>query len=104
MLAKKGGLDLDIAWQTIAASSGNSFVHETEGRLILNGSYDVGFTMELALRDLGFANQFSKEFAVPLKLCNKVVQIFEEGQQRNGRGSQSTQIFKLLEDELGTDL
>lgn len=104
MLAKKGGLDLDTAWQAIAASSGNSFVHETEGQLILNGSYDVGFSMDLALKDLGFANQFSKEFGVPLNLLNKVKQIFEEGHQRYGGEAQSTQIVKLLEDALGTDL
>ena len=104
MLAKKGGLDLDTAWQAIAASSGNSFVHETEGQLILNGSYDVGFSMDLALKDLGFANQFSKEFGVPLNLLNKVKQIFEEGHQRYGGEAQSTEIVKLLEDALGTDL
>jgi 3-hydroxyisobutyrate dehydrogenase len=104
MLAKKGGLDLDTAWQAIAASSGNSFVHETEGQLILNGSYDVGFSMDLALKDLGFADQFSKEFGVPLNLSNKVKQIFEEGHQRYGGEAQSTQIVKLLEDALGTDL
>ena len=104
MLAKKGGLDLDTAWQAIAASSGNSFVHETEGQLILNGSYDVGFSMDLALKDLGFADQFSKEFGVPLNLSNKVKQIFEDGHQRYGGEAQSTQIVKLLEDALGTDL
>jgi len=55
MLAKRGGLDLAKAWEAIAASSGSSFVHETEGQLILNGSYDIAFTMDLALKDLGFA-------------------------------------------------
>ena len=104
MLAKKGGINLDTAWQAIAASSGNSFVHETEGQLILNGSYDVGFTMDLALKDLGFASEFSKELNVPLNLGETVKQIFEEGQQRYGGNAQSTQIVKLLEDALGTDL
>ena len=60
----------------IASSSGNSFVHKTEGQLILNGSYDIGFTMELALKNLGIVGQFSKEFVVPLELANKVKQFF----------------------------
>ena len=55
MLAKRGGLDLAQAYHAIAASSGTSFVHETESQLVLNGSYDIGFTMDLALKDLGFA-------------------------------------------------
>jgi len=38
MVAKKAGIDLGIAYEAIRISSGNSFVHETEGQLILNGS------------------------------------------------------------------
>ena len=60
MLAKRGGLDLAQAWHAIAASSGTSFVHETEGALILNGSYDVAFNIDLALKDLGFALEFGR--------------------------------------------
>ena len=67
MLASRGGLDLATSWQAIAASSGNSFVHETEGQLILNGSYDIGFTIDLALKDLGFAqSNLQKSWACPL--------------------------------------
>ena len=66
MLAKRGGLDLAQAFYAIKASSGTSFVHETEGQLVLNGSYDIGFTMDLALKDLGFAMEFGRKFEVPL--------------------------------------
>ena len=69
MLAKRGGLDLAQAYHAINASSGNSFVHETESQLILNGSYDIGFTMDLACKDLGFATGMGREFGVPLELA-----------------------------------
>ena len=98
MLAKRGGLDL------IAASSGTSFVHETEGQLILNGSYDIAFTMDLALKDLGFAMGFGKEFGVPLELAALAYQTFIKGKAAYGGNAQSTQIVKLLEDALGTEL
>ena len=65
MLARRGGLDLAQAFHAIKASSGNSFVHETESQLILNGSYDIDFTMDLACKDLGFAMKFGREFGVP---------------------------------------
>ncbi len=104
MLAKRGGLDLAQAWRAIKASSGNSFVHETEGQLILNGSYDVAFTNALALKDLGFAMQFGRQFGVPLKLAGLTEQIFQEATAIYGREAQSTQVVKLLEDALGTDL
>jgi 3-hydroxyisobutyrate dehydrogenase len=104
MLAKRGGLDLAKAWEAIAASSGTSFVHETEGQLILNGSYDIAFTMDLALKDLGFAMDFGSEFGVPLDLAGLTKQIFDRGRAAYGGGAQSTQIVKLLEDALETDL
>jgi 3-hydroxyisobutyrate dehydrogenase len=104
MLAKRGGLDLAQAWRAIAASSGTSFVHETEGQLILNGSYDIAFSMDLALKDLGFAMNFGKEFGVPLDLATLTRDTFLKGKAAYGGTAQSTQIAKLLEDALGTDL
>jgi 3-hydroxyisobutyrate dehydrogenase len=104
MLAKRGGLDLKTAWEAIAASSGTSFVHETEGQLILNGSYDIAFSMDLALKDLGFAMGFGREFGVPLDLAGMTNQTFVKGKAAYGGEAQSTQIVKLLEDALGTDL
>ncbi|MFZ2099161.1 MAG: NAD(P)-dependent oxidoreductase [Oricola sp.] len=104
MLAKRAGLDLGKAWEAISASSGTSFVHETEGQLILNGSYDIAFTMDLALKDLGFAMDFGREFGVPLDLAGLTNQTFVKGRAAYGGSAQSTQIVKLLEDVLGTDL
>ncbi len=104
MLAKRGGLDLAQAWKAIKASSGNSFVHETEGQLILNGSYDVGFTMDLALKDLGFAMSFGEAFDVPLDLAARTHAIFLDGKKTYGGSAQSTQIVKLLEDAVGETL
>ncbi len=104
MLAKQGGLDLGQAWKAIAASSGNSFVHETEGQLILNGSYDVGFSNDLALKDLGFALGFGRRFGVPLELAGLVEQTFVRAKATYGGAAQSTQVVKLLEDALGVEL
>lgn len=104
MLARRGGLDLKTAWEAIRASSGSSFVHETEGQLVLNGSYDIGFTMDLALKDLGFAMGFGREFGVPLDLAAQVNQTFLKGRAAYGGQAPSTQVVKLLEDLLRTDL
>ena len=104
MLAKRGGLDLGQAWHAIAASSGNSFVHETEGALILNGSYDIAFNIDLALKDLGFALEFGREFGVPLDLASMTKQTYIAAKAAYGGEAQSPMIAKLLEDLLGTDL
>lgn len=104
MLAKRGGLDLAQAFHAIRASSGNSFVHETEGQVILNGSYDIGFTMDLAAKDLHFATEMGRSFGVPLEVAGLVEQIFRRAQQQYGGDAWSPKVVKLLEDALGTDL
>ena len=104
MLAKRGGLDLGQAWEAIKASSGTSFVHETEGALVLNGSYDVAFNIDLALKDLGFAMGFGREFEVPLDLASATEQTYVAARAAYGGAAQSPMIVKLLEDLLETDL
>lgn len=104
MLAKRGGLDLGQAWHAIKASSGNSFVHETEGALILNGSYDIAFNIDLALKDLGFALRFGREFGVPLDLAGATEQTYVAARAAYGGDAQSPMIAKLLEDLLHADL
>ncbi len=104
MLAKRGGLDLAQSFEAIRASSGNSFVHETESQVILNGSYNIGFTMDLALKDMGFALDMGRSFGVPLELAALVDQIFVRAREEYGGDAWSSQVVKLLEDALGTDL
>jgi 3-hydroxyisobutyrate dehydrogenase len=104
MLAKRGGLDLALAFEAIKASSGNSFVHETESQVILNGSYNIGFTMDLACKDLRLARRLGREFGVPLELAGLVEQTFLRARAQYGGSAWSPMVVKLLEDALGTDL
>jgi 3-hydroxyisobutyrate dehydrogenase len=104
MLAKTGGIDLAQVFHVIKASSGTSFVHETEGQLILNGSYNIKFTVDLAVKDLGFALGIGKAFGVPLDLASVALQTFIRARTVYGGNAMSTQAVKLLEDAVGTDL
>lgn len=104
MLAKRGGVDLGVAFAAIRASSGNSFVHETESQVVLNGSYDIGFTMDLACKDLGFATRLGEDLGVPLVLEPAVAAIFEQARTRYGGSAWSPMVVKLLEDLLDEPL
>lgn len=104
MLAKRAGLDLAQSFEAIRASSGTSFVHETESQVILNGSYDIGFTIELACKDLGFARELGQEHGVPLELASLVEETFIRAREAYGGSAWSPMVVKLLEDALGTDL
>ena len=79
-------------------------VHETEGQVILNGSYDIGFTLDLALKDLGLAVRLRHETGVPLALAERTASAFEEARERYGGSSWSPMVVKLLEDAVGVDL
>jgi 3-hydroxyisobutyrate dehydrogenase len=104
MLAKRGGIDLKLAWEVIKASSGNSFVHETEGQLILNGSYNINFTMDLVRKDLHFAHMMGREFGVPLELAGLTEQILARARATYGGEAQSPMVVQMLEEAVGTDL
>jgi 3-hydroxyisobutyrate dehydrogenase len=104
VLAARAGLDLRQAWEVIAASSGTSFVHETEGQVILNGSYDIGFTIDLALKDLGLALALGQETGVPLDLVELVQGQFAVARDRYGGDAWSPTVVRLLEEETGIEL
>ena len=104
MLAKQAGMDLAMAFEVISASSGTSFVHETEGQVILSGSYDIGFTLDLALKDLALALKLGADRRVPLALASHVRERYEEARERYGGSAWSPTVVKLLEDELGVEL
>jgi len=104
MVCKKYGLDLKTAFHGIKISSGNSFVHETESQVILNGSYDVGFTMDLVCKDVGLFDKLTKKFKIPADISKLMNKKFKEGLAKYGNRSFSTSIVKLLEDYCNENL
>ena len=97
-VAKKSNLDLTKAYKGIAVSSGNSFVHETESQVILNGSYNINFTMDLVLKDTGLFDELAKKLNASLEISPKIVDIFKDGQKKYGSRAWSAMIVKRMED------
>ena len=97
-VAKKSNLDLAKTYKGIAISSGNSFVHETESQVILNGSYNINFTMDLVLKDTGLFDNLAKKLNAPLEISPQIVEIFKDGQKRYGSRAWSSMIVKRMED------
>ena len=97
-VAKKSNLDLAKTYKGIAISSGNSFVHETESQVILNGSYNINFTMDLVLKDTGLFDNLAKKLNAPLEVSPQIVEIFRDGQKKYGSRAWSSMIVKRMED------
>ncbi len=97
MLPAKYGVDPDATYRAIRASSGNSFVHETESKLVLSGSYNVKFTMDLACKDLGLVNGIAEKLGVPLELGSMAQQIFRRARGLMGGNAQSPEVVRMIE-------
>jgi 3-hydroxyisobutyrate dehydrogenase len=100
-VARVAKLDLNTAYEAIRISSGNSFVHETESQVILNGSRDINFTMDLVIKDVGLFDALARQLGVPLELSPLVLAIFQDGARRYGGGELSPNIIRRLEEACG---
>lgn len=102
--AKVAGMDLNTTYEAIRISSGNSFVHETETQVILNGSRDISFTMDLVCKDIGLFNQVAERGNLKLELAPIMEQIFRDGRERYGSRELSPNIIKRLEQATGIEI
>ena len=102
--AKALGLDLGTTYEAIKISSGTSFVHETESQVILNGSRDISFTMDLVSKDIGLFQKLAEGAGVPLEMSPLIVDIFKDGEAKYGPRELSPNIIKRLEDATGLDV
>lgn len=102
--SKAAGMDLNTTFEAIRISSGNSFVHETESQVILNGSRDINFTMDLVSKDIGLFQAVADRASVPLEINPMLIDIFKEGQERFGPREFSPNIVRRLEEPCGLDL
>ncbi|WP_205410791.1 NAD-binding protein [Salaquimonas pukyongi] len=102
--AKAAGMDLNTAYEAIAISSGTSFVHETESQVILNGSRDINFTMDLVKKDIGLFQAVADRAGVPLEMNPLMISIFDDAIARYGEREFSPNIIRRLEEATGLDI
>lgn len=96
---KKAGMDLNTTYEAFRISSGTSFVHETEGQVILNGSRDINFTMDLVLKDISLFQDIAERSGMSLEISPLMISIFKDGIARYGSREFSPNIIKRLEDD-----
>ena len=79
-------------------------MHETESQVILNGSYDIGFTIDLAFKDLGLAlgSGAGARRAARARRARRAG--VRRAREHYGGAAWSRLVVKLLEDALGVDL
>lgn len=103
-VAKAAGMDLNVAYEAMRISSGTSFVHETESQVILNGSRDISFTMDLVAKDIGLFQDVADRAKVPLDLNPVLIDVFADAIARFGPRELSPNIIRRLEEATGLDI
>ena len=98
------GIDLGVAYDAIRISSGNSFVHETESQVILNGSRNINFTLDLVVKDMSLFQAVADKAGVPLEIAPLLLSMFKDGELRYGSREWSPNIVRRLEDACGVKL
>ncbi len=101
---KAQGMDMGMTYEAIAMSSGNSFVHKSESQLILSGSRNVSFTMDLIQKDIGLFQKLADEAGVPLEISPLMIRMMTDGQNRYGLRAQSDRMIERLEDATGLQI
>lgn len=74
-LAKHMGLNLDVMYDVVKASSGTSFAFDKKFKKVVENNFDAGFKLELMMKDLKIA--LSEGEKLPLPLANTAYQIYK---------------------------
>lgn len=101
---KGAGVDLSTTYEAIRISSGNSFVHETESQMILNGCRNIDFTMDLVAKDIGLFQDIADRAGVPLEISPLMIEIFQDAIGRFGPRTNSDEVIRRLEEATGLDI
>jgi 3-hydroxyisobutyrate dehydrogenase len=102
VLGTKAGVDPNILWQAVKASSGGSFVWESGTRTILRDRLPPTFTIDLASKDIGLATSLAKEFGVPLKMGTAAEELIRHYQANGYAKEDVLATVKELEKQAGT--
>ena len=101
VLGAKAGVDPNILWQAVKASSGNSFTWESGTRAILRDRLAPTFTVDLACKDIGLATGLAKELGVPLRMGQVAEELVQHYQTHGYAKEDVLATVKELEKQVG---
>ncbi len=105
VLAAKAGVDLKTIHDVVKDSSGRSFIIEKKlPGFIMNRSFDGGFQIDLAYKDMGLAADSARELGMPIPMGATAMQAFETARAKGLGGQDITALVKVWEELMGVEL
>jgi 2-hydroxymethylglutarate dehydrogenase len=102
VLGASAGVDPNVLWQAVKASSGASFVWEFGTRAILRDRLAPTFTIDLASKDMSLATALARECGVPLKMAAAAEELIRHYQMTGYAKEDVLATVKELEKQTNT--
>ena len=100
-LGMANGVDLEVIYEAIRNSVGDSFVARHDAGSIFAGHYDPSFPLGLCLKDLGLLAELSAGLGADLPMTEAAHQAFAEAQRRYGEAAGELHVARSIEDDAG---
>jgi 3-hydroxyisobutyrate dehydrogenase-like beta-hydroxyacid dehydrogenase len=99
VLAKKAGLDLNLALEVLADGAGGSRMLEVRGPMMANDGYgQPGMNVGVFMKDIAIISDYARSIGAPIPLLNSATPIYTSALAHGWGGSDTASVFAILAD------
>lgn len=98
-LGLANGVALDVLWEAIRHSVGDSFVAQHDAPSIFAGHYDPSFKLELCLKDLKLIDELAARVNTDLPMTERARETFVRAADRYGTDAGEMHVARRIEDD-----
>jgi 3-hydroxyisobutyrate dehydrogenase-like beta-hydroxyacid dehydrogenase len=95
-LARKGGLDLDVALEVLTASAANSRMLELRGPMMARGEFPAQMKLDLFMKDLHLMQEAAAAVGAPLPLTDLAERLYAAAQAAGHGGEDLSVVVTAL--------
>ena len=104
VLGKKMGVDLNVLWDALKNSVGDTFVVRHDVPSIFDGHYDPSFSLDLCCKDLRLLKQLGEQSGTQMDMTLLAREKFEEAKAKWGGDAAELLVCKLVEEASGASV
>lgn len=97
----KAGVDADVLWDVVSASSGNSATLAQWKDSVLQRNFEPGFMLALGYKDVRLALELARDLDIPMPLTSETGERFSEAMKENLGAEAAAAVAKLQERDAG---
>jgi 3-hydroxyisobutyrate dehydrogenase len=101
VLGVKAGLDPQMIYDVVRASTGNSFAWEMRVPRILKRDFSPGGTVDISFKDQELETAFAKQLGVPVLLANVTQQVYQMARTAGFNKEDGSAVVKVFEQLAG---